>query len=331
MTMGLFRVIFTGVVAALAAAPMLAWLMRRAGLFDMPGSEPHKRHVKPVVIAGGGALLAVVGLVSWGNGLFDSPVVRAILVGAGTVFVFGLWDDARNLPPWGKLLGQMFAAGVLIRLGVQVWLFNVQWVNWALTLLWVVGVTNAYNFVDSMDGLATGLAGLAAAFFMLVTFDAGQERPAVFSAALLGACIGVYFYNASPAHVFLGDSGAQWLGFTLAALAIAYNPVGFLRSQSWFVPILLTGVPLFDAALVVYSRLRRKTPVYQANVDHTYHRLVQRGMDNNRAVLLMHITALSLGCLAFITLSLPPGWANLVYFGCIAAAAAAILYLDNTP
>jgi UDP-GlcNAc:undecaprenyl-phosphate/decaprenyl-phosphate GlcNAc-1-phosphate transferase len=257
-------------------------------------------------------------------------VIWAILLPAAIVFAFGLVDDRRGLSaPW-KLLGQLLATGLMIALGVQIHLFDqYPWVNLAITVFWMVGITNAYNFVDSMDGLANGLACLAAAFFMLVTFDSGQGDLSVFSALLFGTCVGVYYFTFRPARYFLGDSGAQLLGFLLAGLAIAYTPLGFLRIQSWYIPILLMGVPIFDTTLIVFSRLRRHRHFYRAGQDHTYHRLVELGLDPNRAVLTMQFAAGLLGCLAFITLTLPPLAANIIFAACLLGGFVCIAVLDS--
>jgi UDP-GlcNAc:undecaprenyl-phosphate/decaprenyl-phosphate GlcNAc-1-phosphate transferase len=233
------------------------------------------------------------------------------------------------LPVIAKLGGQVLAAILLISLGLQVRLFSNDWVDWAITLVWLVGITNAFNFVDSMDGLATGLGSMSAAFFMLVTYDSMQMELSLFSALLFGACVGSFYHNSMPARYFLGDSGAQLLGFVLAALAIAYTPIGFIRLQSWFVPILLLAVPIFDTALVVLSRLRRGRPIYKANLDHTYHRLVRLGMSCSRAVMTMHVAAMLLGCLAFVLLPIPPIWGNSVFAACVITGALGILILDN--
>jgi UDP-GlcNAc:undecaprenyl-phosphate GlcNAc-1-phosphate transferase len=129
--------------------------------------------------------------------------------------------------------------------------------------------------------------------------------------------------------LFLGDSGSQFLGFVLAALGIAYNPIGFSPLASWYVPILLVGVPIFDAALVIFSRLRRGKPVYQAALDHTYHRLVALGMSSNRAVLTMHTAALILGSLAFLALDQRPAIANGIFAAVVLAGVAGVLFLDT--
>jgi UDP-GlcNAc:undecaprenyl-phosphate GlcNAc-1-phosphate transferase len=192
-----------------------------------------------------------------------------------------------------------------------------------MTIFWIVGITNAFNLVDSMDGLVVGLAAIASTFFLFVTIDAGQLHLTYLSALLLGSCIGLFYYNATPARTFLGDSGAQFLGFMLATLAMAYTPPGLPQPSSWFVPILLLGVPIFDTTLVVVSRLRRGDPIYKAGQDHVYHRLTQLGMSPTQSVTTMHVAALLIGCLAFVALQLPPVQANLLFglallFGLIA-------------
>ena len=276
-----FRALFTAAVLTLILAPLVAWFFRRWGLVDEPGRAAHKQHDRPTPYAGGVVLVIVLGALAWGEGLLASSEIRALLAGSLLVFFFGFWDDLRELSVPVKLLGQVIAALVVVRFGVQVHLFDQDWLNQALTLLWLVGITNAYNFVDSMDGLATGLTSVGAAFFMLVTLGSGQDALLLLSTLLLGTGVGLFYFNTVPAHLFLGDSGSQFLGFLLAGLAIAYNPPGFERSASWHVPILLVGVPIFDTALVIVSRLRRRQPVYQAGLDHTYHRLVTLGMSSH--------------------------------------------------
>ena len=136
--------------------------------------------------------------------------------------------------------------------------------------------------------------------------DAQQTFLVKHSALIIGICIGLYLFNSPPAMLFLGDSGAQTLGFFLAALGIQYNPIDANQASSWVVPILLLGVPIFDTCLVVYSRWRGKRPIYQAGLDHTYHRLIRRGIPSQRAVLIMQIAALFLGGLAILILKQSP-------------------------
>lgn len=323
------KVTFTAAVVALIASPLFFWLTHHFSIVDVPGKEPHKQHPIPVPMAGGLVLFFTLLVTGWVFDVLEHPAIQPVLLPALVVFVFGLWDDVRGISPLLKFIGQLMAAVLLLYSGVQVLLFPQQWVNYAITLLWVVGITNAYNFVDSKDGLVVGLGGLAAAFFMLVTSDSDQLALSVFSAILLGDCIGTFYFNAQPARYFMGDSGSQLLGFLLAALGIAYNPVGFEPFASWYVPILLMGVPIFDATLVVYSRLRANRSVFKGGVDHTYHRLIKIGFSPNRAILTMQITALLLGNLAFIALTLPPLQANLVFLGLLLVGIALVLVFDR--
>jgi UDP-GlcNAc:undecaprenyl-phosphate GlcNAc-1-phosphate transferase len=337
--------IFEYVLIAVVTTALLAWISiqiaKRTGLVDMPNSAPHKKHRAPTPIAGGIALFGSLILTAWLTGIYRNPSVVSIYVASIPVFVFGLWDDYREISPLMKLIGQSIAVVLLIALGVSIRVFESPeffysfpgqiniYLDWVLTYLWIVGITNAFNFVDSMDGLALGLAGMATTFFILVTLDSGQPFLSQQSALLLGICIGLYFFNSPPAKLFLGDSGAQTLGFVLAAIAIAYRPLGAFQSSSWVVPIMLLAVPIFDMVLVVVSRIRRGKPVYSAARDHTYHRLVALGWSSGKAVLIMQVASLLLGCLAFIVLTRPPLIANSIFISVIVFGLIAIAYLDG--
>jgi len=319
---------FTAILFTLLVSPFFIWLNRRLSIVDIPGREPHKQHSSPTPIAGGQVLLITLLVVGLLNRVLTLPEIQPILLPAIIVFIFGMWDDLKGISPLWKFIGQLLAAILLIASGVQVLLFTQQWINYAITVLWLVGITNAYNFVDSMDGLVVGLGGLAAAFFVLVTYDANQLSLSYFSLIIFGASIGAFYFNSRPAKYFMGDSGSQLMGFLLASLGIAYNPIGFEPYVSWFVPILLMAVPIFDTVLIVFSRLRRGTSVFKGANDHTYHRLVALGMNPNRAVLTMQIVALLLGSLAFISLPLSPIFANLIFAGIVLVGIVLIIYLD---
>jgi len=302
----------------------------RFGLIDQPNSSPHKIHQYPVPKAGGLALGLVIVLLSLLSGNLQSEVIRAILLASVVIFLFGLWDDARRLSLGWKLVGQLLGTAMLIVQGVYIRMLGDQMVlNIALTLIWTIGITNAFNLVDSMDGLALGLAAIASAFFMLVTVDAGQTSLSLLSAITLGSSIGLLYFNALPARTFLGDSGAQFLGFMLASLAIAYTPPSLPQPSSWFVPILLLSIPIFDTSLVVLSRVRQNKAFYQASLDHTYHRLINLGWPPARAVLTMHLGAIVSGCLAFVALPLPPLWANSIFVMALLVGLMIILWLDR--
>lgn len=337
--------IFAPILIAVLITLGLAWLgMRlayRIHLIDIPGKASHKLHSRPTPMAGG---LTLVAAALVGVSLFEiyqDPVIQAVCLASLPVFVFGLWDDYKGLPPLMKLTGQLSGAILLILLGVDVRIFEspqffiygqgllFQSLDWALTLLWVVGITNAFNFVDSMDGLAVGLGATAAAFFALVTLEARQAQLTQFSALILGACIGLYFFNAPPAMLFLGDSGAQTLGFVFAGLAIGYLPPNVNQASSWFAPILLLWLPIFDTILVIFSRWRRKQPIYRAGLDHTYHRLLRLGLAPERAVLSMQIAAMVMSCLAFVGLHQPPFLANAIFGSVFILSGILLLFMEQ--
>ena len=158
----------------------------RFRLIDQPNSSPHKIHQRPMPKVGGLAIILAIISINLLAGNLKSDIIRVILLASIIAFLFGLWDDTHRLSPRWKLVGQS------------------DKLNMALTLIWTIGITNAFNFVDSMDGLAIGLAAIASASFMLVTADAGQPALSLLSAILLGSCIGMLYFNALPARTFLG-------------------------------------------------------------------------------------------------------------------------------
>jgi UDP-GlcNAc:undecaprenyl-phosphate GlcNAc-1-phosphate transferase len=336
--------IFLGTLTGVLVTLLTAWLGIRVAvrfrLMDIPGALPRKQHQLPTPYAGGIALLLSLLVLLVATGMWKSVELRGLFAAVLVIFVFGIWDDFKKLRPIVKSCGQVLAAIILIYSGIYIRIFESTqffvgghhafiWLDWAVTLLWIVGVTNAFNLVDSMDGLAAGLSAWAFAFFMLATLDSQQRLLSVLSAMVLGICLGLLFYNITPARLFLGDAGAQGLGLLLATIAIMYTPQVPYQKSSWFVPILLVGVPIFDTALVFFSRMRRRKPFYLGGMDHTYHRLVALGLEPGRAVMAMHMAALLLECAAFVALSLPPGQANGIFAGCVLTGFACMFYLDN--
>jgi UDP-GlcNAc:undecaprenyl-phosphate GlcNAc-1-phosphate transferase len=206
-----------------------------------------------------------------------------------------------------------------------------QALNVVVTLFWLFGITNALNMIDSMDGIVAGLGIIAAVCFMGATQLAGQFTLAFWSAILLGISIGLYYWNNLAGKFFLGDSGAQTMGFLLASFGIMYNPLNRNPESSWIVPIMLLGVPIFDTSLVVLSRLRRGQRVGSGRRDHTYHRLIALGISKKYAVLTVHLAALIISCLAFLSLYLPAWLALIFFFATIISGVAVLLWLERKP
>jgi UDP-GlcNAc:undecaprenyl-phosphate GlcNAc-1-phosphate transferase len=331
--------IFTCIFLSLVTGWVALRLAIRFGLLDIPGTLPHKKHQSPIPLAGGITLVLTL-MISLVFFNFNTLLkLSPLLLPALLIFFLGLWDDFKRLSPRIKLIGQIVACTLLIFFGISVRIFKPEMlgslapvapiVNGIITYLWVIGITNAMNFIDSMDGLVVGISGVALAFLILVTLGSSQVELLELLTLMFGTMIGLYFYNETPARFFLGDSGAQTIGFLLAGIAILYTPENFPQASSWFLPILVLGVPIFDTSLVVFSRWRRGMPVYTAGHDHTYHRLVAFGLDPSRAVAVMHIVAIVLGCIAFIALNLEPVYSNLLFVLVLATGLAAFLFLDK--
>lgn len=318
-------------------------LARQLNLIDIPGSASHKTHAYPTPLAGGILLICTLAVAAF---LFRQYLRREVLVvffGAVVVFLFGLWDDRKGLAARPKLVGQFIAAAILILLGVQVHfmtffaevgqipLFVAESLNILITLFWVVGITNAMNMIDSMDGIVAGLGVIAFACFFGATTLAGQSALAVWSAALLGICAGLYFWNKLASKFFLGDSGAQTIGFLLASFGIMYNPLNRSPETSWIVPIMLLGIPIFDTTLVVFSRFRRRQPIGSGRRDHTYHRLIALGYSPKFSVFITHMASFLVSCLAFLTLYLSPFIAMMFFLLAIGCGIVALLWLERKP
>ncbi len=292
----------SALLIALGIMPLVRAAALRWGFMDQPSTR--KVHTRPTPRLGGAAIYlgCIVALVVFGNHFYVSQIV-SILVGATLVSFLGVWDDHHGLRPLLKLVGQVAAAGIMIVSGVQVGFLHQPALDVAATLLWVVGITNALNLLDNMDGLSGGVATVACIFFFLLAAMSGQYLVASFAAALLGACIGFLYYNLNPATIFMGDSGSLFIGFVLAALGIKLRFPDNVAFVTWMIPVVVLGLPILDTALVVVSRLRRGlNPLTTPGKDHVSHRLVRMGATQREAVLMLYLVCGALGVVAmFLT------------------------------
>jgi len=287
---------------AAGATPLARRLAQRLGIIDAPSER--KVHSFPVPRLGGLAIFAafILALLLFGDRFYVNQVV-GIFLGATLVSMLGLWDDRTSLPAWLKLLGQIVAAGILLASGVQISLLRHPALNGLATVLWVVFITNSINLLDNMDALAAGVAAIAAVFYLLLAAMSGQYLVGALAAALLGACIGFLVYNVNPAFIFMGDSGALFIGFILAAVGIKLRFPDNVDFVTWMVPVLVLGLPVFDTTLVIISRLRRrKNPATSPGKDHVSHRLARRTGSRREAVLICYLLAGAVGLTAvFVT------------------------------
>jgi UDP-GlcNAc:undecaprenyl-phosphate GlcNAc-1-phosphate transferase len=275
---------------SILGTPLARQLALYAGVLDAPNAR--KIHGTPVPLLGGAAIYSafILGLIFLGDRGYLRELI-GILLGATLVSLFGFADDRWGLHAYPKLLGQLLAGAVLILGGTQVYLFpNHPWMNWLITLFWVVGITNAFNLLDNMDGLSGGITTVAASFFLLLAAMSGQFLVGALAAALIGACIGFLRYNLNPATIFMGDTGSLFLGFVLAALAIKLRFPSNVPWITWLVPVCVLAVPILDTTLVFFSRLRRgKNPLTTPGKDHLSHRLVAFGLTRREAVLTCYL------------------------------------------
>lgn len=246
----------TALVCAIGATPVMRRIALRTGMLDQPSAR--KVHATPIPRLGGVAMYGafMLALVLFADRFYISQVV-GIVVGATWVSFLGLWDDRVGLHAGFKLAGQILGALILLIAGVTIDVLHQPILDAALTILWVVGITNAMNLLDNMDGLAGGVAAIASGFFLILAAVNGQYLVASLSAALLGASIGFLIYNFNPALIFMGDSGALFLGFMLAATGIKLRFPTHPLLATWFIPIVVLALPIFDTTLVFVSRLRR--------------------------------------------------------------------------
>ena len=289
----------TFLVAALLAhwlTPRMREAAIRFGIVDHPDGRL-KTHGEPVPYLGGLAIYLAFLLALALTFRFTEHVLGILLAGSIVVIV-GLIDDLGQLGPWTKLAGQLVAVGVLLKSGIYIQLtFVPQPVAIALSVLWLLAVTNAFNLIDIMDGLSAGNACIASVILLVVADVDGGLMAATLLAALGGACLGFLRFNFAPARIYMGDSGSMFLGMLLGALAMdnAYtrrNVVGALA------PVLVLGLPLFDMLFVMYVRRRRGLPVMLGSPDHIALRLRKWRLSTRQTVVMSYAVTGLLGAAA---------------------------------
>lgn len=298
-------------VGALFFTPLARFIAIRFGIMDTPGER--KTHLEITPLLGGLAVQASFAVSLLVNNVF-LPQMKVLLAGAALIFLIGLWDDIRPLNSGIRLLCQVIVAlYVILAGGISLTFFSQQFwspvFNVPLTVLWIVGLTNAMNFFDGMDGLAAGLSVMTAAFFGTVAFLNHQAALGWFAVALVGSCLGFIPYNfrfRRSATIFLGDAGSMFLGFTLAGLAILGRWSTTSSFVSIAVPILIMGVLIFDITYVTLSRIRNRrtrgifAAISSPGRDHLHHRLLRMGFLPKEAVFIILTLCACFGVSALI-------------------------------
>ena len=283
----------TSFLLGVALTPLVIVLARRAGLVACPRADRWSN--RPTALMGG---TAIFGAFAGGLALTSrlSPNLIITLAAASLIFAVGLADDLRSLRPQHKLLAQVAAACMLVAGGVHFGIEGGNALSWLLTILFVVGITNALNLLDNMDGLAAGVASTAALVLMAGAAFTGNGPAAAAAAGLAGAALSFLVYNFHPARVFMGDCGSMFLGLTLAALAIQTSTAaGTAAAWAILFPCVALAVPIFDTAFVTVMRKLHGRAISQGGCDHTSHRLVRLGLSEPQAVLLLCGVSLLIG------------------------------------
>ena len=297
-------------VIVILLTPAVGGMARLLGVVDEPDGRRLNR--RPVPRLGGLAIF--LGILVPALAFLDlSGEMRGVLIGAAIACVVGAVDDFRGLEPLPKLAGQIVAAAIPTAFGVWIDHFTLPfvgavdvpaWVGVPLTILWIVAVMNMVNFLDGLDGLASGVCGISGMTFAVLALSLGKVDAAILSAVVAGACVGFLRHNFFPARIFMGDSGALVLGYTLATVAVA----GLLKTASTvvlFMPLLVLAVPIIDTSFVVAKRMRQGTPVYTADRSHLHHRFVNIGFSQRRAALTMWAWCTTLAAAALATRFVP--------------------------
>ena len=322
----------------LALAWLLTPLMLRLALrfeaLDHP--DDRKSHAAPVPYLGGVAIVLAfsVGVAVSAavyrptSGLGD--LVLVLCVGS-LLALMGLVDDLRGLSPWLRLVVEVGAGVAVWGIGSGVELPGPAGSDVVITVLWVVGITNALNLLDNMDGLSAGAAAIGAVSFFVLALLNGQFLVAALAAAVAGCAVGFLRHNFHPAKIYMGDAGSLFLGFLLAFLGLRLRLPNAPQSVAMFVPVLVLGVALFDTTLVTIARLRHRRGVMQGGRDHTSHRLVWIGLPVPVSVGLIYATAVALGWLSIIVSRVDRTSALLLVGFVLTVGVALLVLLYNVP
>ncbi len=310
------------------ATPIAARVANRFGIVDKP--DTRKIHTTPVPYLGGVAIVVAFSLTvvagAVAKGVEGSYGQMAAILGGGLVLAaMGLWDDLKVVPGWIKVPVELGLGAALFFSGSRAQLFDFWPADLILTIGWVIGITNAINYLDNMDGLTSGVVAIASVYFLALAGLSGQFLVAALSAALAGCAVGFLWHNRPPAKIFMGDAGSLFLGFLLAGLGLELKFDNIAR-VTFFVPVAVLSIPILDALMVSISRVRRGLSPIQPGRDHISHRLVNLGIPATGAVGLIYLSAAGAGWIGVVIAYSGPLTAYML-MGLVVATGAFAAYL----
>lgn len=304
---------FISVLISFALTPLVKKIAFSIKALDIP-KDPRKIHKEPIPLLGGMAIyMSFLATMLLKEGSLEKSEI-GILIGATIIVIGGLVDDLKDIKPLKKLMFQISGAITLVIFGVEISritnpfpiggvYLNLGYLGIILTILWVVGITNALNLIDGVDGLAAGVAFICSVTIFIIAILNGRREAALLTAILSGAIFGFLPYNFNPASIFMGDTGAQLLGFLLAAISLE----GTIKSATTFalaVPILAFGLPIYDTLFAMIRRKVNGKPIMQADRGHLHHRLLDMGLNQKQVVLIMYLFSTILGAISIVAMQI---------------------------
>ena len=299
-----------GFIVSFFMTPFVKNLAIKVKAVDVP-KDDRRVHKNPTPLMGGmaiilGFIMAIIYhfvMAGFDVVVFDNKILGLIL-GILVIEIAGVWDDIKPIRPWTKLIFQIIAAAIVVGFGVRVEFLTNPFVEggmfelgiWSIpiTMLWIVGITNAINFIDGLDGLAAGVATISSLSLLFIAVYLNQPQTIILAAGLAGATMGFLPFNFNPAKIFMGETGSAFLGFTLGTISI----MGLVKSYTAIaivVPLVVLGLPVFDTAFAIVRRvLSGKSPM-EADRGHLHHRLLDSGLSQKQSVIILYIVSAFLG------------------------------------
>ena len=303
-------ILLVPLLIAFIATPFAKKVAVILGAIDDPKRDDRRAHTKPTPRLGGLAIYiaATISII-----IFEDMTneIIGLLIGSSLIALAGVIDDIKDLPAKLKLLIQIIAAIILYYSGIRIEIisapmfsdygyFSLAWyISFPTTIMWIVGVTNTINLIDGLDGLSAGISAIAGLSMGVVAILDGNIVAASLSLIIAGAALGFLPYNFNPASIFMGDTGALYLGFVLSAISIE-GAVKSTTAVAFITPILILGLPIFDTAFAMIRRFKNGKPIMGADRGHIHHRLIDLGLTQKRTVIFLYTVGIVFGILAII-------------------------------
>ena len=330
--LGLLTFIFVGVIT-----PLVRQLALRLDAVDAP-TLARKAQKEPVPYLGGVAIALGIVAVSYGSLLavnFSLETVKLasfVLVPAMAISAMGLWDDLKGLEPWPRLVAQTFT-GIIVAVILTVtdtmgFAFNNHYLNYIITVVWIVGVCNSINFFDNHDGGAAGTVAVITFFLFFIAYDRQQILVSALAIVTAGATAGFLIWNRHPAKIYMGDAGSLFLGIIISVLTIRLSPGVVPSYKSLAIPLFLMATPILDTTVAVVSRLYRGISPFQGGRDHLSHRLMRKGLNRRTTAFTLWGLAAIYGLIALSIYTWPDSSGlTLIFVGASAWIAMLIFFL----